>query len=163
MIDYTVKDIQEIILGYVLEAGESLHEELEGEFYGNELNYLDFLVSKKYITSEQKASWVEHQQGDYECENIEVMTIVDNDTFPYELSNHFELLDEDWNIDWEKAEKLNLVTAPIVVKDATVDEYNDIYWSKAMMIIAEYLHENMDIYGEKIRELHETVKYYQGE
>ena len=163
MSKYTVEKVHEIILGYVLEQGESLWEELEGEFYGKEKDYLDFLLSRNYITANQKENWLKYRYDDCEYENIEAMTYTTPDDFPYDLAEEYELYDEETDkFNYEKAVELGLINVPMFIDVPDVSEFNEIYWNKVLLIIAEYLQDNLSLYSEKLEEMEKLANYYRG-
>lgn len=164
MSNYTIKEVHEIILGYVLEQGESLWEEFEGDFDGKQEHYLDFLVSKNYINSEQKSDWLKNREfaDEFEYEHIEAMTYMSHDEFPYDLMEDNDVIKSNFKLDIEKAKDLKLINVPIFIEAEDVNEFNDIYWKKVLLIIAEYLQENLDLYGEKLSEIADVVNYYRG-
>lgn len=166
MSGYTVEQVHKILVGYVTEAGESLWEELESVFEGRQEHYLDFLVNNGYITKQQKENWLEHWYdacGEYD--NIEAMTYMSKEDFPYDLMEEHGVIDESKNfeLDYEKAKQLGLINVPLYIEYTDVSEFNEIYWSKALYIIADYLYNSLEIYGETLDDMDKTVKYYLGE
>lgn len=160
--NFTVEKVHDILLGYVLEQGESIWEELEGDFYKNEEKYLDFLVSQNYITATQKENWIKNRYDDSDYENIEAMTYMGLNDFPYDLMKENGLIKSDFELDYDKAKALGMINVPIFIHTTDVEEFNIIYWEKVLLVMAEYLQSDLETYGEKLKEMSDLVDYYRG-
>ena len=161
---YSRKQVYDIILGYVLEAGESLWEEMEGDFDGNQHHYLDFLLKEEYITQEQHNNWLKYEDliaSDW-CDNIERMTYYSRDEYPDELMEEHGVIKENYELDVNKAKELGLINVPILIDTPLVSDFNKIYWEKVLGIIAHYLYVYQGEYSEILESLNETVNYYKG-
>lgn len=162
--NYTVEKIHNIILGYILEQGESLWEEIDSVFDGNQEHYLSFLESHNYITPKQKENWLKlyvKYQNEEDFTNIEAMTYMSLEEFAYDMAEDYpEMLDDSGAINRKKANELGLINVPVFIDTQDVEKFNNIYWTDVLKVIAEYLFENLDIYKEFLDETDKLVRYY---
>lgn len=157
----TKEQVEKILLHQVKGHGESIWEQFERKFDGKQEEYLKFLVDNKYITQKQADDWMRVYKEVYNlyddcCEyaNIEAMTYITPAQFPYDVYEFYEIEEnEDDSIDLQNAKDLDLINVPIVIKTQDVEEYNEIYWTQVVPIIAHYVSENYEYYKETLDEI----------
>lgn len=155
-------DVTEVLLKQVQINGESIWEQFESIFDGEQENYLDFLVKNNYISAEQKNNWLKVYQEVYngedscsEYDNIEAITYTSPDEFPYDVFEFYDLEQDDdvSPLNVTKAKEMNLINVPIFIETSDVEEYNEIYWGTVVPIIAHYMFENPEKYQDTLREI----------
>lgn len=158
----SVEDVIRVLLKQVQRNGESIWEQFESTFDGNQEDYLDFLVKNNYISEEQKNNWLKVYQEVYngedscaEYDNIEAMTYTSPDEFPYDVFEFYDLeQDNDSSpLNVTKAKEMNLINVPVFIETSDVEEYNEIYWGTVVSIIAHYMFENLEKYQDTLKEI----------
>lgn len=156
----TKEKVEQILLHQVKENGESIWEKFEWKFDGKQEEYLEFLVSNNYITQKQAEDWIRVYKEVYrgydscgEYAQIEAMTYVTPVDFPYDVLDFYNLEDENYSINLEKARELGLVNVPIVIETEDVKEHNEIYWTRVISVMAHYIAENYEYYKEVLDEI----------
>lgn len=149
------EQVTEVLLYQVRGNGESIWEKFEGKFGEKQVQeYLEFLVKNKYISQAHADRWKEVYKEVYDCDDsmgeyaqIEAMTFISVDEIPYDVFEHYGLEDnEDGSVVLAAAEEKGLLNVPIVVKFEDEPFYNEIYWDKAIPIMAHYVSENYEYY-----------------